>query len=436
MKKNLLGIAILLLFGLVGQAQTQDLENLLFELPDVRFEQLESPDASKLVYLLRIKQPIDHSDPGKGFFYQRAFLTHVGFDRPTVMATEGYDRSRNRPYELSLLLEANQIDIEHRYFGESVPDSMDYQYLNLKQATADLHHINQLFRQIYTGKWVSTGISKGGSTTIYYRYYYPDDVDVSVPYVAPINIAFEEPRIYQFLDTIGSDECRAAILAFQRRILQNRVEVLPLLHFYSLGAGLHFTYLSEEEAFEYAVLEYPFSFWQYGQDCAGIPDESVPLQEALEYLIGVSGVDFFSDGPIKYYGSHYYQSATEMGYYGYETDDFKDLLQALPLSPHPYAAFMPDKMPIEFDGTLLRDVNKWIKKEGNHFIYINGAIDTWSASAVPPTAGLDAVWFFLEGKHHASARIQNMTPEEQQKLITTLEKWLSMDIDESLLNKK
>ena len=66
-----------------------------------------------------------------------------------VMVTEGYNRTKNTICELSELLNANQISIEHRYFGESLPDSLNYDYLNLKQASADLHHINQLFQKIY-----------------------------------------------------------------------------------------------------------------------------------------------------------------------------------------------------------------------------------------------------------------------------------------------
>ena len=160
------------------------------------------------------------------------------------------------------MLSANQIAVEHRFFGESLPDSMDYKYLNLKQATADLHHINQLFKKIYAGKWVSSGISKGGVTTIFYRYFYPDDVDVSVPYVAPLNKAREDKRIYTFLDTVGTDECREKIKSFQTRLLENRDEVLSFLKFYSMGADLEFNYLTFEQAFEYAVMEYSFSFWQ------------------------------------------------------------------------------------------------------------------------------------------------------------------------------
>lgn len=419
----------LTLFIVSISVKSQDLEQQLFELPDVIFEKIESESTSSIVYKLKVKQPLDHKNPDSGHFYQKVYLTHVGFENLNVIVTEGYSCTRNRIYELTDLLNANQVEVEHRYFGESMPDSLNYQYLNLEQAAADLHHVNQLMRKIYHGKWVSTGISKGGATTIFYRYFFPDDVDVAVPYVAPINYEFEEKRIYEFLDKVGTEDCREDIKAFQVRMLENREEIIPWMSFYSLGAKLVFNYLSLEEAFELAVLEYPFSFWQWGHQCHEIPSDTVSLQTAVEYLIDVSGIDFFSDISMHSYASHYYQSATEMGYYGYETEDFKGLLKALPTDSNPHAAFVPNKMDVEFDGSLLKKVNSWLKKNGNEFIYIYGELDTWSASAVPPSKDVDALWFFMNGNHHGNARIRNMTEDDKSLLISNLVRWLELEVE-------
>ncbi len=427
MKKIAVILFLFAEFTIPGQAQ--NLENLLFELPDVIFKETQPPEGFKEAYELQVKQQVDHNNPAAGYFYQKVYLSHKGFDRPTVMVTEGYSIFGNYPYELTRFLDANQIQIEHRYFGSSIPDSLDYNYLNLSQATADLHYINRLFRKIYHEQWLSTGVSKGGATTIFYRYFYPDDVDVSVPYVAPINYAFEDERIYHFLDTVGTEDCRQKIKSLQVRILENRDEALPILKKQCEHENLSFTYLTFEEAFEYSVLEYPFSFWQYGSSCDAIPNDTIPLKKAVDYLNNVSGIGFFSDRDIENYGSHYYQSATEMGYYGYETEDFKDLLKALPLYPHPHATFVPNKMEVTFDGTLLKDVHKWLESEGNHFIYIYGGSDTWSATAVPPSDNVDAVWFFLKGQNHGTANIRHMNDAEKKKLISTLENWLWLEID-------
>ena len=427
--KNLFSFACMVLLFAHVQAQFVPFEFQLYELPDVIFKQVETPNGFKAAYELRVKQPLDHKNPEAGYFYQKVFLSHRALDRPTVIVTEGYNRTKNRIYELTDLLKANQIDVEHRYYGESMPEKLDYRYLNLEQATADLHHINQLFRHIYKDKWLSTGISKGGQTTIFYRYFYPDDVDVSVPYVAPLNLEFEEQRIYTFLDTIGTDECRSSILSVQKRLLKDRKKVLPMLKWYARGANLQFSYHTLEQAFELAVLEYPFSFWQWGHNCDMIPDDQAPVEEILEHLLSVSGVDFFADKDIYHYSSHYYQAASEMGYYGYETKNFKGLLKALPMNPNPHAAFTPMKMKVSYDGTLTRKVYEWLTEHGDRFIYINGAIDTWSATAVRPIPDRDALWFFLKDKDHARARIANMNEEELGKLIGALEKWLEMDIE-------
>ncbi|MBN1416710.1 MAG: aminopeptidase [Bacteroidales bacterium] len=420
----------LMIFVFVQFALTQqeDIEKELFLLPDVMFKAVETPPGFLAAYELRIRQPIDHANPKKGFFFQKAYLSHKGFDKPMVFVTEGYDCGRNITYELTRLLDANQVEVEHRFFGESYPDSLDYKYLTLKQSSADLHHIHDLLRQLYRGKWLSTGISKGGQTSIYYRYFYPADVDVTVPYVAPLNLEREDKRIYTFLDTIGTDECQVKIKALQIRLLKERDSVLPLLKLYCKGARLQFTYLNFEEAFEYTVLEYPFSFWQWGFNCDIIPADTSSVENALLHLLDVVNISFFSDLEIKAYASHYYQAAAEMGYYGYETDDFGNLLKALPLKPNPSAALTPYKMHVEFDSTITLATYKWLQTKGDRFIYIYGGSDTWSATAVPPSANVDALWFFLPGRGHGGARIRNMSPDEKEKMIAALNRWLKLDI--------
>jgi len=404
------------------------LEAKLFELPDVIFTKINTPEGYQAAYKLMIKQPLDHTDESAGHFYQKVYYSHMGYENPTAIITNGYQKNGNNITEVARLTRANQLNVEHRYFGESVPEEMDYQYLNFEQVTADLHRIRTLFGEIYQGKWISTGISKGGTTTIFYKYFYPSDVDVSIPYVAPLNYEYEEKRIYEFLDNIGTEECRADLLDLQKDLLKNSEEIIPLLKWYVIGRNLDFNYLSLPEAYEYAVLELPFSFWQYGHDCAVIPADK-DQETQVNYLLDIVGLDFFSDRDMEAYGSHYYQSATQMGYYGYETEDFKGLLQHLSYDPHPHAAFVPNKMETKWDGTVTNQAAKWIAASGNNMIYINGALDTWSATAVPPSDKVNSKWFFMEGKHHASARIKNMTEEEKAVLVSALEEWLEMEIE-------
>ena len=115
-----------------------------------------------------------------------------------------------------------------------------------------------------------------------------------------------------------------------------------------------------------------------------------------------------------------------MGYYGFETHEFKGLLKHLDTTTQPSAVFMPHKMEANFKGELTNRVSKWAETAPN-MIYINGAIDTWSATAVPPSKKTNALFFFMEGKHHANARIRNMSAEDKKLLNDTLDKWLELD---------
>ena len=426
-----LSMLVLLGFDLTpvqGQSPA-DCEDFLFDLSDVRFYEIAAPTGYEAAWEVHIRQPLDHQNPSEGAFWQRLFVSHVDRGRPTVLVTEGYDRGRNYPSELATAIGANQVIVEHRYYGASVPDSIDYRYLNIKQAAADLHRIRTVLGDYFNGPWVASGISKGGQTTIFYRYFYPDDVAASVPYVAPVNLSLEDGRIYDFLNEVGTRSCRNCIEAIQKRILQDYEESLLRLRWHAKGEGLRFNYLTVEEAFEYAVLEYPFSFWQWGSDCEDIPKANAELDVILDHFLDVSGLGFFSDSGMEDYASHYYQCAVEYGYYGYESAPFKELLRALPTDSNPSAIFTPNHMDVPYDGGILaKTVYDWIQANGDEFIYINGALDTWSATAMQENPERDALYFFLEGESHGTARLRNMTAEQRSEVKAALERWLEVPV--------
>ncbi|MCF8237352.1 MAG: hypothetical protein K9I85_04295 [Saprospiraceae bacterium] len=427
--RTLFSILFLSLIHIGLSAQSSELEEKLFALPDVQFTAMPAAEGIAAAYVLKVRQPLDHQHPEKGSFWQRVYLEHVGFDRPTTIVTHGYNVPSDKRYEMAELLKGNQLLVEHRFFGESVPDSIDYTYLNLTQATADYHHIRELFRTLYPEKWVSTGISKGGQTTIFYRYFYPNDVAVSFPLVAPINFSAEDQRIYTFLDTVGTDACRKALYDVQTYLLRHRQEILPRARWYAKGANLTFTYLTLEQALEYTILEYPFSFWQWGSHCDEIPGPEVGIDSMLSHVFKISDLGFFSDRDILDYASHYYQAGTEVGYYGYQTKPFAGLLKALPTDHNATAIFMPGHAPIPFNGNLTNTVYNWTQTKGTHIAYLYGSADTWSATAVPKSDKVDSAWFFLPSTDHRAARVKNLSPAERARFVSVLERWLDMEIE-------
>jgi hypothetical protein len=417
----------------VNQLFAYNVEDKLKEIKDLKFEKVTTPDGFVSAYKVFIKQPIDHNDFSKGYFNQKIWLTHSDIEKPTVIATEGYESDYNYLYEPTLIIKANQLDVEHRFFGESIPEGMDYKYLTIEQATADLHRIREIFTSIYQKNWISTGISKGGETTVYYRYFFPKDVTVSIPYVAPLALELDDKRIYHFFDTVNTPDCRQQVYDLQMRVLENRKKSMRLLKKEIKNDHLDFNYLTFEQAFEYTVLEYSFSFWQWNGKCDKIPGKEASLKETIEYFNTVSGIEFFSDSKMKELGSHYYQSGTQLGYYSYETKDFEGLLPALTAlygkNITPTAIFMPQKNMVKtFDPILPQKVFEWATTQGNQIIYINGAGDPWASTAIPKSSKPDAIWFFLKDKHHGQARYVNMTLAEKELFISSLERWLKMEI--------
>lgn len=434
LKSALLFIFCLMVLTSFSQSDKQRLERELFNLPNVSFTDVSREGDPYLTYDLMVKQPLDHQHPEKGSFRQWVRLRHVGFGQPNVIETNGYEMNR-RGNEVQQILNANNISVEYRFFGKSVPDSMHWEYLTVEEATADLHAINQLFRQIYSGKWISTGISKGGQTTLYYKYYFPEDVDVAVPYVAPIDDNLEDTRIYTFLDTIGSQECRNKIYEFQKFLLINEDKAVEKLKWYSKGAGLKFGYVGNvSKAFELAVLEYPFSFWQWGRSCDSIPTNK-SLEDYLGELLKSSNISFFSDSEMEKYAPHYYQAARQTGYYSYNIIPLKKYIKQF--STNPSAIFPPKTTTFEpSTGILNEKLQEWLAAKGDNILYIYGGIDTWSAARVLVSDQVNSKSFLIPGANHASARIKNLPDNMLQEFSSKIKEWTNLDCSMDVIKGK
>lgn len=374
---------------------------------------------------LMFMQPIDHDHPEKGTFQQLIHLLHKDFSKPVVLWIEGYSSRGNEEQEITKLLDANQIMVEHRYFGESVPDSINWNYLTIKQAADDHHRIVEAFKAIYPGKWVNSGISKGGQTTMYHRRFYPDDVDVSVCYVAPLNFSDQEPRVYDFLELVGDSACRQKVLNLQRTFLKKKEDLLPMFKEYVEDKG--YTYaMDADSAFEFTVLEYSFSFWQWHKlACSDIPEPEAGNKTLFDHLVEVSDPGFFSEQDIEKYRPFFYQALTQQGFYGYDTNPFKGMLDKV-IEPN-FTMILPEGVQVQFDPEPMQDIKDWIDNYGNNMIYIYGEIDPWSASAVELTGKTNALKMVNKGGDHRT-RIKSFPDEEKERILNTLEEWLDVPL--------
>ncbi|MCH2180065.1 MAG: hypothetical protein MK106_14805 [Mariniblastus sp.] len=399
--------------------EVKQLEIDLFDLPDVQFERVMN-QGEWPAFLLKIRQPLDHQDKTKGYFYQRVLLVHRGFGNKVVINTNGYGLEANAG-ELSNILNANFVSVEHRFFGPSTPKEKDWKYLTIEQAAADYHHIRKLLGQIYKSHWISTGISKGGETATYYRFFYPDDVALSVPYVAPFPIGLKDQRFYPFFETVGTKECRDKIEAFQQAVLENKAAILPRLKYYLKGKGSQVELIGGvEAALELFVLEYPFSFWQSGKDCNMIPSSDATPEELLNYLIDGGDYWYLLDESTEKLAAHYYQHATQLGYYGYQTDRFGDLIKKW--NGEPSACFFPYEKDLEFDPSIRNDVIDWLQTDAEGLVFIYGGVDTWTVAQAELGQNQKVYKYILPGKHHGNARIRFAEPDMKRNIIDRIQR--------------
>jgi len=429
LKFRILFIAVAVLLIQTATAQTDSLLIRLKNLPNVvEVNQIKANKLFKAAYVIMIDQPVDHNNPVSLHFKQRIVLSHIDFTKPLVFVTEGYQADYAlSPYyseELSRYLSANQIVVEHRYFGKSVPSPLDWKYMNVAQAAADHHAILSIFKALYPGKWISTGISKGGQTSIYFRYFYPDDVDATVAYVAPINFALEDPREEAFLNKVGDQTTRDKIFDFQKRLFENKKVLLTAFEKRAAQNNETFNRLGIEAAFDQMILEYPFSFWQWGHgesEIAEANDDSISMLNALYRVVPANT---FCDQEIEKFEPFFAQANSELGYYGYDVKPFQKWVKQ---KRYPNTILGPVGLPVNYSSVMMKKVDQWLQNQAARLICVYGQYDPWFASAAQIDHNPNTLKMVVAKGSHAS-RIATLSPEQKTIVFTKLSEWLGFKI--------
>lgn len=425
--QRILNVFVLVFLACNINAQTVVQERVLKLFPDAKLETFDVKHHYSESYEIMIDQWLDHDDHSKGTFKQRLFLSHVDRKLPMLFVTEGYGAGP-RYYELSDLLQSNQLIVEYRFFGKSVPDSIDYKYLTNEQAMQDLHRIRKAFGKIYRKEWISTGISKGGTTCMYYKATYPRDVKVAIPYVAPLPNAREDKRCDDLIASVGTEECRNKLFDFQRHALSIQDSLLSYAKADATSNGMTFNRIDGiKKAIEYAILEYPFSFWQMGYVCDAVPSEPDP-RTCYNHLKMVVGIAFYSDGVISYYEPSFYQFMTKNGYYGFMHDHLDGLIKHVKVFDN--SIFAPRGVSLDYDPSY----NEWVKsrldKKGKRMIYIQGEYDPWGACTYIPPVGKDAMLMILDKGSHRT-RMASYPEDQQEMMKKALDRWLKAPLKSS-----
>ncbi|MFY9309233.1 MAG: S28 family serine protease [Bacteroidia bacterium] len=372
----------------------------------------------KEYYEITIRQSVDHSNP-KSRFNQRIYIGFQNFNAATVMVTDGYaiDYASRSDYtnELAKELRANIVVIEHRFFGKSVPDSMDWKLLTVKQAADDYHFIKSILEKLLTGKWLCTGISKGGQAALSYKMYYPEDMTGAVVYGTAV-----KSKQVAFTDSILSDLSQTTpgkkIGGLQHYLFKHKTSLLPYFVTFCEQKNFDFSPLDHETVFDFLLLELPFSFWQNGNSPQDIPDSTAATSHLLGYLVKVVHPRFFSAQNKKELEPAFYMFYHELGYYEYHTAPF---IKYLKQKEYSNKHFAPQNIAIQFDNSYQKTVSSFVNStDTKNVLFIYGQNDPW---ALQTTTHKNSFW--VQGGSHKS-RIADFSAEQQTAIYNTITGWL------------
>ena len=393
------------------------------------FEKIEKADTTRQYYLMKFSQLLDTDNPEAGSFEQRVMLGHRGYDRPVVIVTEGYGAnyafsSPRYMEELTNILDANIIFVEHRYFLESTPKPCNWDYLTIENSMEDYHRIITSFKPFYNKKWASTGISKGGSTSIFLRAYYPEDLDVSVPYVGPLSCAVEDGRHESFLEQVSTKANRDAIRNFQKELFERKERLLPMFDEYCLSQNLVFR-VPTSTIYDLLVLEFQFSMWQWGTPTNTIPALDSDDKTIVDYFIKMCGPDYFAaENSIE---SFFVQAVKDFGYYGYNIEPFRKYVNEEEIEGYLKRVLLPEEFAdVEFDDSNYRFVTDFYTENDPKMILIYGEVDPWTASGITwlRDRNKENIKVFIQPGGSHTARILNMPEDMRNQILEQLNEWM------------
>jgi hypothetical protein len=378
-------------------------------------------------FVLTYRQPADHRHPGQGTFEQRLTLLHRSSTAPVVLATSGYGlpaTPRPSQTEPTALLTANQVSVEHRFFTPSRPAPADWSDLTIWQEATDEHRIVTAFKSVYDGRWIQTGASKGGMTSVYHRRFYPGDVDGVVAYVAPNDAINPLDSAYdRFFDTVGTPACRAALDNVQKEALRRRDRLVARLSADAAANGWTFTRTlgTADRSFEMAVLDTVWAFWQFqsAADCAEVPAGSATDEQLYAWIDAVAGWSFYTDQALEYYWPYYYQAATQLGWPSLRFEHLRGLRKY----PTLYTAnsSLPAELRRSHNPLPMLDVDFWVRTASERMLFVYGENDPWGAEPFTPSRR-DSARYVAPGSNHG-ANISRLSADDAAAARAMLRRW-------------
>jgi hypothetical protein len=263
---------------------------------------ISSPVDDYRLYDLLVEQPSDHSNIQSAVFQQRVRILVKNEDSPVILNTLGYGlRSAefSQLGELTRLVDGTQVEVEHRFFIESVPDNIDWSLMTIEQAATDHHRVISLLKPLLSPHWIATGKSKGGMAATYLNRFYPDDIRGVVAYVAPISLSMWDEKFSDYTQQVVSNECQNKFKNYQYEALLRIDELVVMVD--AWGEENNITLNSNGYDLKHRLqADIVLSWINIGSYYPELLCESLPItadttEVFLEFLYQSSGFEFIAD---------------------------------------------------------------------------------------------------------------------------------------------
>lgn len=452
-------------------AEQTSLEKELRALPHVIEVTKEATNRFTEKYLVIFEVPVDWNNPDGATMPIRVVVSIRDKDGINVFGNGGYMLNilqimMDIEQPLSTHLNCNCIEMEYRFFGESIPKGLDhdkadlYEYLTVENAAADQHEIYSELSQVLKGPWVSTGISKGGLNTLFYGYYYPDDMDALVPTVGPACVGTHDIRMVENLyTTIGdvkygeekSAELQKLIMDTNLLLLKYREDIEPLFiaNCKKTGNVYDYTYYgadTDDIIFELALLEFNIQLWQneHNFDALGnikellLTDAVGNAQKAANYMSKYApGLDWARKCE---FFSYYVQAFKELGNYRQDFSYIREAINKVTPSDAPRQLTITEDMEEDvfmnvlftdeqkaaftYDGTVMEGLKAWIQETDQKIMFIYGASDPWYGVRIDDVYGKENIKIYVDPNNTHNSTTLTLPAEQRKEALQILNEWL------------
>lgn len=396
-----------------------------------------------------------------GCFRQRVMLGFRGRHCGTVFVTEGYSIERylnperpNYQNELAKLFDLNEVLVEHRYFMPSAPLKdgksyipeqpkedfcLDWEHLTTLNAASDHHRIYCLLKDILDGGWVATGASKGGLTTVMYATYYPGDMNVYVPYVAPFCVTQDDPRMADFLlNTVGTEEQRAHHNGLVNETLRRKSVFWDRFVSMCDSAAWEFQ-LPLDTIYQLAALDMPVGLWMYYPDTLELPALDCPDDTLWAWLEEHLGPDGLSCDRMAI--PYDIQAAKELGCYCYDVDFCQGEGMTLTHGDGLWQiTYLPQDQEFTLDTTMHHLVEHFLRTTDQPILCINGQNDPWTSVGFSPLFeeegwsrdavsyhAHDNLYFYTLPRGNHGSKIEKFDEPVRSAIMFQIKSWMHLD---------